>query len=207
MKRLCVLLLAAAAAFSQYKTQPGGDPPSEIAAQIAASLAKPGTKIVDAGGAVYAEIWLRSTMPSGPNTGEQSVTLPTIPPGSVLGVIRFATKTMDRRGQTVNPGVYTLRYGNYPVNGNHQGAAPQRDFLLLCSAALDKNIAAISDFDALLDLARKSGGAAHPSVLSFWKSDADQKAGFEKQGEHDWVLTTKIGDVAVSIILIGKVEE
>jgi hypothetical protein len=43
-------------------------------------------------------------------------------------------------------------------------------------------------------------------VLSFWKSDADQKSGFEKQGEKDWVLTTKLGDTLDSIILIGAAE-
>ncbi len=104
------------------------------------------------------------------------------------------------------PGVYTLRYGNYPVNGNHQGVAPQRDFLVLAPVALDKSGDAISDFDALMELSRKASGTPHPAVLSFWKADADQKPGFEKQGEKDWVLTTRIGDTTVSIILIGAAE-
>lgn len=146
-------------------------------------------------------------MPTGPNTGESSVTLPTIPPGALLGLLRFAGKGSDRRGQTIAPGVYTLRYGNYPVNGNHQGVAPQRDFLLLVPAALDKSTAAVSNFDALMDLSRKASGAPHPAVLSFWKADADDKPGFEKQGEKDWVLTTNLGDTKVSIILIGKADE
>jgi hypothetical protein len=44
-------------------------------------------------------------------------------------------------------------------------------------------------------------------VISFWKADAGDKPGLEKQGEKDWVLTTNLGDTKVSIILIGKVEE
>ena len=204
MMRICALLLAATAVFAQYKAQPAGDPPSEIAAPILAALNKAGTRIAADKG--YVEIWLRSTMPSGPNTGESSVTLPTIPPGALLGVLRFLAKGSDRRGQTIAPGVYTLRYGNYPVNGNHQGVAPQRDFLVLVPAALDKSTDAVSDFDALMELSRKASGTPHPAVLSFWKSDADQKSGFEKQGEKDWVLTTKLGDILVSIILIGAAE-
>ncbi len=203
MTRPCFFLLTATAVFAQYKTQPAGDPPPEFAAV----LNKAGTKIVTDAGSTYVEIWLRSTMPSGPNTGESSVTLPTIPPGALLGVLRFTAKGSDRRGQNISPGTYTLRYGNYPVNGNHQGVAPQRDFLILVPAALDKSTAAISDFDALMELSRKASGTPHPAVLSFWKADASDKPGFEKQGERDWVLTTNLGDTKVSIILIGKVEE
>ncbi len=202
MTRFCFLLLAAGAAFAQYKASPAGDPPADVK-----GLNKSGTKIVSDNGSAYAEIWLESTMPTGPNTGESSVTLPTIPPGALLGAIRFTAKGSDRRGQNIAPGVYTLRYGNYPVNGNHQGVAPQRDFLILVPAALDKSADPISDFDALMTLSRKASGTPHPAVLSFWKADADDKLGFDKQGEKDWVLTTMLGTTKVSIILIGKSEE
>lgn len=207
MTRICSFLLAATALFAQYKAQPSGDPPAEAAAPLLATLNKAGTKIVADNGSTYVEVWLRSTMPSGPNTGESSVTLPTIPPGALLGVLRFAAKGTDRRGQNIAPGVYTLRYGNYPVNGNHQGVAPQRDFFVLVPAALDKSTDAMTDFDALIDLSRKASATPHPAVLSFWKADADDKPGLAKQGEKDWVLTTNLGDTKVSIILIGKVEE
>jgi hypothetical protein len=207
MTRICCFLLAATSVFAQYRAQPAGDPPPEAAAPVLATLNKAGTKIVADNGSAFVEIWLRSTMPSGPNTGESSVTLPTIPPGALLGVLRFPANGSDRRGQTIAPGVYTLRYGNYPVNGNHQGVAPQRDFFLLVPAALDKSPDTISDFDALLELSRKASGTPHPAVLSFWKADADQKPGLEKQGEKDWVLTARLGDTAVSIILIGKADD
>ena len=207
MTRICSFLLATTVVFAQYKAQPAGDPPTEVAAPIAAALNKTGTKITAASGSTAVEIWLRSTAPSGPNTGETSVTLPTIPPGSLLGVLRFPAKGLDRRGQTIAPGVYTLRYGNYPINGNHQGVAPQRDFLVLVPAALDKSAEAISDFNALMDLSRKASATPHPAVISFWKADADDKPGFDKQGEKDWVLTTNLGSTKVSIILIGKADE
>jgi hypothetical protein len=207
MTRICSFLLATTVVFAQYKAQPAGDPPPEVAAPIAAVLNKAGTKITAASGSTAVEIWLRSTAPSGPKTGETSVTLPTIPPGSLLGVLRFPAKGLDRRGQTIAPGVYTLRYGNYPINGNHQGVAPQRDFLVLVPAALDKSADAVSDFNALMDLSRNASATPHPAVISFWKADADDKPGFDKQGEKDWVLTTNLGSTKVSIILIGKADE
>jgi len=207
MTRFCSFLVAATAVFAQYKAQPAGDPPAEAAAPILATLNKAGTKIVADNGSAFAEIWLRSSMPSGPASGESSVTLPTIPAGALLGLIRFPAKGSDRRGQTIAAGVYTLRYGNYPVNGNHQGVAPQRDFFVLVPAALDKSADAISDFDALMELSRKASGTPHPAVISFWKADADDKPGFAKQGEKDWVLTANLGSTKVSIILIGKADD
>jgi hypothetical protein len=207
MTRVCCLLLAAVAAIAQYKAQPAGDPPSEAAPAIVSALNKAGTKVVADNGSTWVEIWLRSSAPSGPKSSEPSVSLPTIPSGVLLGVLRFPAKANDRRGQTIAPGVYTLRYGNYPVNGDHQGAAPQRDFLVLAPAAIDKAADTISDFNAMIEQSRKASGTPHPAVLSFWKSDADTKPGLEKQGESDWVLNTKIGDLSVSIIVAGKAGE
>jgi hypothetical protein len=199
----CSLLLAAVAAHGQYKAQPAGDPPSEVAPAILATLNKTGTKIVADNGSTYVEIWLRSAAPKGPASSESNITLPMLPAGSLLGVLRFGGKATDRRGQTIAPGVYTLRYGNYPMNGDHQGAAPQRDFMLLSPAAIDKSADTISNFDALISQSTKASGTPHPAVLSFWKADSDKPA-FEKQGDTDWVLTTKLGDIPVAIILIGS---
>ena len=44
------------------------------------------------------------------------------------------------------------------------------------------------------------------AVLSMWAAGAGDAAGFAKQGENDWVLTTKIGGTPVSVILVGKAE-
>jgi hypothetical protein len=144
-------------------------------------------------------------MPAGAKPADQTITL-SVPQGALLGVIRFTGASADRRGQTIKPGVYTLRYSMIPVNGDHQGAAPQRDFLLMTPAADDKDPNATPDFDALVAMSRKASGTPHPAVLSIWGAGAGDAAGFAKQGESDWVLTTKIGDTPISIILIGKAE-
>ena len=125
-----VLIMAAGAAFSQYKLEPAGPPPSDLPAGIAGTLQKDGAKIV-AGSGPFCEIWFRTTAPSGPKSAEDAVTLPTIPQGALLGALRFPGRGSDRRGQNIKPGVYTLRYSLQPVNGDHQGVAPQRDFFVL----------------------------------------------------------------------------
>ena len=195
------LVFCSTAAFAQYKAEPAGPPPSELAPSIASALEKNGTKITN-NGAAYCEIWFRTSKPSGANnSGEEAVTLPTIPQGALLAVIRFDGKGNDRRGQNIKPGVYTLRYSMMPVNGDHQGAAPQRDFMLMTPAGDDKDLNAAPAFEALVAASRKASGTPHPAVMSFWKAD-DAKTGFNQQGD-DWIFKTKLGDTPIAVILVG----
>src|SRR6266849_5877256 len=200
MRTLAALFVCSLTAFAQYKSEPAGAPPAEVAPAIAQVMQKTGTKITN-NGAAYCEIWFRTDKPSGAKSTEENITL-ALPQGALLGVIRFSGNGSDRRGQTIKPGVYTLRYGIMPVNGDHQGAAPQRDFLLLTPAADDKDPNTTPNFEALVAMSRKASGTPHPAVLSFWKADADTP-GLTKQGESDWVLQTKLGDTPVAVILIG----
>jgi hypothetical protein len=200
--RIAFVFAAGTLAFGQYKSEPAGAPPTEAAPAIREALQKDGVRITGPKGTVC-EIWLRTAAPSGPRSSEPDLTLPTIPHGALLGVIRFPDKGSDRRGSTVKPGVYTLRYSFYPVNGDHQGVAPQRDFALLSPAAADTDPTATPAFDALIAMSRKASGTQHPLVLSIWNPDPDFKAGFDKQGDTDWVLQTKLGDTSLAIILVG----
>src|SRR5579864_3626261 len=204
---LCFFLaaLAAGTVFAQYKSDPEGAPPSELAPAISQALEQQGTKITGSNG-VFCEVWFRTSLPSGPKSAEESVTLPTIPHGALLAAIRFPAQAADRRGQSIKPGVYTLRYSLQPLNGDHLGVSPQRDFLVMVPAADDKDLNSTPNFDALMTMSRKASGTPHPAVLSMWAAGASDPAGFAKQGENDWVLTFKIGSSPVSVILVGKVE-
>jgi hypothetical protein len=204
MKTLAVIGLLSTIGFAgdgPYSMGPAGGPPAEAAPAIAQALQKDGVKI-SIGGAAYCEIWFRTEKPSGAKTTEENVTLPFIPVGALVGLIRFDGKGADRRGQTIKAGVYTLRYGIMPINGDHQGAAPQRDFLLLAPASEDRDLNSTPGFEALVAMSRKASGTPHPAVLSFWKADSDTPR-FEKQGDTDWVLQTKIGDTPIAVILVG----
>jgi hypothetical protein len=188
-----------------YKADKAGPPPAELAPGIAQALNKSGFQISN-NGAAYCELWLRESLPSHPATGQNAappnVTLPNLPQGALLGVIRFDSDGFDRRGQRISPGVYTLRYGIMPMNGSHEGAAPQRDFLLLTPAAEDRDLNATPDFDAVVAMSRKASHTGHPAVLSFWKAETDSP-GFSQQDDTDWVLEAKIGDTPVAIIVVG----
>ena len=203
--RIAFLAAAGVLAFGQYKSEPAGPPPADVAPGIQQTVQKDGVRITGPKGTVC-EIWLRTTAPSGPKSGESDLTLPTIPHGSLLGVIRYPEKGSDRRGTAIKPGVYTLRYSDYPVDGAHQGVAPQRDFALMTPIAADPDPNATPAFEALVKQSGGASGTPHPAVLSL-ETPADPKfPAVTKEGDHDWVLNVKLGDLPLAIIVAGKVE-
>lgn len=197
------MAIAAAPAFAQYKIEALAAAPAGLDPAFAGLLAPQGTKLVSPAGSTVCEIWFRKSLPAGPKTSEESVVLPTIPHGSLLGVIRYPGRGSDRRGQSLKPGLYTLRYSIYPADGNHQGVAPQRDFLILTPAAEDKDASSAPDYEHLMEMSRKASGAPHPAILSLGVSNAAEFPSLAKDGESDWTLHVRIGSAAVALILVG----
>jgi hypothetical protein len=203
-KILFTLAISASIAFAQYKMEPAGAPPTGVAPEVAKVLQPTGTKILNAGGTEVCEVWFRTALPAGQGSTEPNVTFPSVPHGALLGVISFPAAGSDRRGQTLKPGVYTLRYSLYPVNGDHQGVAPQRDFLVLAPAASDTDPNSLPAYDDLMNMSRKASGTPHPAVLSIESPAGDGKIpSLVKEGESDWVLNTNIGNLKVGVILVG----
>jgi hypothetical protein len=199
------LLLTVSTVVAQYKTEPAGAPPSELNPSVVSLLNKEGLKISD-GSKVIAEVWFRSSMPKG-GQAEDMKSLSEVPHGALLGAIRFPANYSDRRGQQIKAGVYTMRYSLFPQNGDHQGVAPQRDFLLLVTAANDTDGNANLEYKEVTTRSMKASGTPHPAVFSVWKADpSDFQPGVSQLGEHDQVLKVKIGDTPVAIIIVGKAE-
>jgi hypothetical protein len=198
----CGLIVALAAAYGQYKLEPAGALPAAVPSGFAALLDSKGHKITGPDGLAY-ELWFRKEFPAGAKSPESAVSFPTIPHGAVLGVIQFVGKGSDRRGQTLKPGVYTMRYSLYPVDGNHQGVAPQRDFLILIPVESDKDLSSTPTYEVLMELS-KTAGTLHPAVLSIGQPVATAFPSFEKEGENDWTLNVKAGGLTIAVILVGS---
>lgn len=203
MKRIAGLLVLTAVAAIAHTAESAGPPPAGVAPAIAGMVQKDGVRVLD-GKKVVMELWFRTTQPAGPKNTEDAISLTNIPQGSLVGIARFPEKGADRRGQTVKPGLYTLRLGFFPPNGDHQGVAPQRDFLILSRIEDDSDPNSTPAFEPLMNAARKASGTPHPLVFSLWKAEAPGKTGIAQEGESDWVLQSKIGDTPVSLIVAGK---
>jgi hypothetical protein len=164
-----------------------------------------GFRVNGASGA-WCEIWLAKSLPVAAKPDDAAISFG-IAQGTLLGVIRFPGKGADRRGQVIPTGAYTLRYSLFPVDGAHTGVAPQRDFALMTPLAADPDPAAKPAFDDLVKMSAKASGTPHPAVLSLETPPTGATApGVVKEGERDWVLTVKVGDLTFSIIVVGKAE-
>ncbi len=82
----------------------------------------------------------------------------------MLGALRFPGEGHDYRDQSIGKGVYTLRYGLQPVNGDHLGVSPNRDYMLLLPAGKDATPVNIAK-KPLEERSAESAGTSHPAVL------------------------------------------
>lgn len=200
-----VLLLSRSAFAQDYKLETLGTPAPGLPAAYVGAVQSQGYRVNSPTGA-WCEVWLAKDLPVGAKPDDAAISFG-VAQGSLLGVVRFPGKGADRRGQVLPAGVYTLRYSLFPVDGAHSGVAPQRDFALLTPIAADPDPAAKPGFDDLVKMSGKASGTPHPAVLSLETPPAGASApGVVKEGEHDWVLTVKIGALTFSVIVVGKAE-
>jgi hypothetical protein len=198
-------LLASSMALAQdYKLEPIATAAPGLPAAYAPLIETAGYRIAGPSGP-WCEIWFRKSIPTGAKPADNAIVFP-IAQGTLVGILRFPAAGADRRGQTIKPGVYTVRYSVQPVDGAHVGVAPQRDFVLLTPIADDADPNALPGFDALVQMSRKASGTPHPAVLSVEPPTGSAFPAVTKEGDHDWVLNVKIGNLPFAIIVAGKVE-
>ena len=146
-----------ASVFAQTKVSSLSEkPPSDLAPAIVSLLQPAGVKAV-AGGATLDIWWVQSLGGDGGWSGVES--------GTLAGAMRVTGAFKEIRGKVVAPGVYTLRYGQQPQNGDHLGISTYRDFLLLSPASVDTDPKGLG-FDGVVALSKQVIGTSHPASLS-----------------------------------------
>lgn len=171
-------LPAVALGQESYKVDPlKSAPPSGLAAPVKEALASEGLRVTDGDGKPFAEVWLRKAVPatSKPSGPKGAVQFPVLSEGELLGAVRFVVEGHDYRDQSIPPGVYTLRYGLQPINGDHLGVSPFRDYALLLPAAKDGSTAPLEK-KPLEKTSAETAGASHPAVLMLLAAPANAKA-------------------------------
>ncbi len=158
-----ILLLAwtgvSLAAFQGIEAHLHTDPvPPAFAAPVSAALAAGGVRAVVNG--VTLDFWWVRSLDAGATPAWAAVE-----EGALVGAVRLDADFRDIRGRIIKAGVYTLRYGVQPDNGDHLGTSPFRDFLLLIPAALDTSVPPVGH-DGAVDLSKHTIGGSHPAVWS-----------------------------------------
>ncbi|HEV3168347.1 MAG TPA: hypothetical protein VGZ22_30360 [Isosphaeraceae bacterium] len=202
------LSLCPAAAWAQesYSVLPLKEaPPAALASPIKAVLNAQGYRVVDDQGKTVADFWLRKAVPaSGKPAGpKETILYPVLAEGELLGALRYPADGHDYRDQTINAGVYTLRYGLQPVNGDHLGVSPYRDFACLLLASKDTALADLSQ-KKLENQSAEAAGSSHPAVLMLLAPPPGSKG--ELTIVHDDVKNTWGAVVPLTLAVKGQTE-
>jgi len=171
--------------------------PGELQPAIQAAIGSGGGGAKVSVGAATVEIWWGTPAAASWEEMEE---------GALVGALRVAGAFREIRGKVVKPGVYTLRFGLQPQNGDHLGAAPNREFLLLSPAEVDADPKPLG-FDGTVALAKQTTGTSHPASLSIdppmatdapltsYVTDPDLKG-----------VVFQVGKLAFGLILQGRIE-
>ena len=136
-----------------------------------------------------------------------------LPIAKIPAGVKF--KPGDERVYAGKAEFYTLRYGIQPADGNHLGASPNPEFLLLSPAAADSSSAALGH-DGAIKISKLTIGLSHPAI---WGLDppiaADAPLSLKK---NDAGMTAVVFQVPVSrdgkdagvlkfgLVLVGQIQ-
>ncbi len=164
---LALLVLAAPAAAANLKVKvEDTPPPKEVAEPIRKLLDSKAMAVSDGSGKPLATVWTRQSLDSKATAEqvEKGLRYGNIAESTVLGAVQFHQEWSDYRKQKIKPGVYTLRLGIQPMDGDHMGTAPYSEFALLAPAAMDTK-PDLLDTDSLHELSSNSTTRKHPGIM------------------------------------------
>jgi hypothetical protein len=179
---------------------------------IKSALEEKGYRVLLADGSVICELWLRKALPVSSKKDVSGAVYTEIPDSTLIGVVSFPKGGGDFRGQAIKAGVYTLRYSLHPVDGNHLGISPVRDFLVMVPLADDKEADAQYKFEDLMKMSAKASGTAHPAPLSLVSFEGKAEPTLSENEYGHVTFSTKMktssgGELPISFIVKGKAEQ
>jgi len=111
--------------------------------------------------------------------------------GQLVGVLQVAkdASVKDFRGQELKAGLYTLRYGQQPMDGNHIGTSQLSDFLLALPAEKDTKADPLTDSNQLAEKSADAVGSTHPAIFSLLPPEKAGDAKLVHNEDRDyWIL-------------------
>lgn len=185
--------------------------PAALASGVQASISPGGLRATVSGAQL--DFWFVKALPL--NAASTTTSWAAVEEGTLLGAVRLASEFRDIRGRLIKPGVYTLRYGIQPQNGDHLGVSPFREFVLLSPSAVDTDVAA-RGHEPTIEMSIKTAGGSHPAVWSIDPPVATEAAlanHTTELGHQALVVEIPVsrgvqaaGTLRFGIVLIGRVD-
>ena len=202
----------------EYKLEALKEGPAGLSPAVTEAISPTGLRLSGKDG-VVCDLWLAKKIPlkSGftPNIRIQYP----FQNGQLIGAIRFpeSTEPHDFRGQSIKPGLYTLRYGLQPDDGNHLGTSEIRDFLCACPPDADKDPKRIEKIKDVFKLSAKAAGTTHPTIFLLLAppEKAVEAAGVKVDADKEYVIISVNADgdaggtasvVPLNVVVVGEAE-
>jgi len=195
---LILFALTASAGAAEYRAEPikGPAPSDDVSPAIAKLLAPAGYRVIKGTSRVVCEFWLCKQWKVGSASPTGEVNFP-FRRGQLVGIVHYPRKGGDFRDQPIDSGTYTLRYEQQPIDGDHVGTSPTRDFLLVIAASEDKKPDDMK-YDVMTERSAEAVETSHPGMLALKPLDGDGKPGSIRTMEDgDWVLLRLQGEALV----------
>ena len=187
--------------------------PDALAPSITAKLGSDAVRVDVSKGPATLDFWWVSALPV--KAGADAPAWADVEEGSLVGAVRVSSDFRDIRGRVIKQGIYTLRYGIQPQNGDHLGVSPFREFLLLSPASIDTDPAP-KGHDGTIEISKQSIGGSHPGVWSLDPPVSSHPAMSVHKTElgHDAIVMEvpisrdgkPSGSLKFGLVLIGRIE-
>lgn len=184
---VCLLLTSTVATSQEFSVELMEQSPQAegVAPELAKQFAANGYRVKRDASRTVCELWLCKELEIKPDFTPAGGRLYPFEPGQLIGLVHYSRKSSDFRDQTVASGWYTLRYELQPVDGNHVGTSPTRDFLLLVKAEHDE-VDKDWDLKELQSLSSEAIGASHPAMICLQEPVKEAKPFVRHNAEADW---------------------
>ena len=182
-------------------------PPDGTSERIIAALDKTGFRVLK-GGEVMGEFWLRPELPlQEPASTELGVGFGQLQEGTLIGLVHYPLDWSDYKDNRVLAGVYTLRYGVQPADGNHMGVSLYRDFLLLTPITSDTDPDQTYSHDDLAKHSSLASEGQHPAALSLFPVyDEISEPKLMRNEMDQWMVVKKVGTLILGLVISGHGE-
>ena len=148
------------------------EPPGQIGESIRKPL-QPKTVQLLGGEKPVFEFWFSSEVPLKSKPGSSEKALDAIRETTLIGAAAVGSGQRDYKDNEIAAGVYTMRFGLQPQDGDHLGTAEYSYFAVLIPAKNDMQLDGITTFKAMAKASGKDTASGHPIILSLRPVSSD----------------------------------
>jgi hypothetical protein len=200
--------LASPVRAEDYKLEKAGAPPKDLAPEVSQALAAEGYRVTGPDGPMI-DLWTAKEIAAKKGFAPTLNVKYPLQPGQLIGALQVnkGTAFSDFRKQPIAPGLYTVRYGQQPQDGNHAGTSDFSDFLLALPAKDDKSAKGVENAKDLQARSAAAAGTSHPAILQLLPNEeksTDAKLAHDADREF-WLLEFAGGKppVPFKLVVVG----